>query len=435
MTPDPTRTNIRKQKGIYYGWLIVATSFFISFLTVGTRNGFGVFVIPMSKDFGWDRGAISLPASIGFYVAGICQPFAGRLFDRIGGRRMMLIGLLGIAISTLSLSFTFNILFLIIMFGIVGAIASSGGSLNIAVALTSKWFRKKRSTAIGIIAAGPPMGAMILIPLSQQLIDLMGWERTWIVLGLLILFLAVPLTYLIIREKPEDLGLIEDGQERSTTTPDSATSNMPLATDDWKQALKSPLIWQLSGAYFVCGFTTGIISTHFVPYAIEKGYTPSLAATIFGVMSGLNVIGVLTAGKLGDRFQRKNLLAIIYALRGVGYALLLISPGLIGLWGFAILAGFSWIATVPPTTALTADVYGLKNIGILSGVIFMLHQFGGGLSIQMAGELRDLTGSYDVPFLIAAVLLAIASVVSFSIREKKYSSRYLIASKPILQTG
>lgn len=435
MTSDPTRKNIRKQKGIYYGWLIVATSFFISFLTVGTRNGFGVFVIPMSKDFGWDRGAISLPASIGFYVAGICQPFAGRLFDRIGGRRMMLIGLLGIAISTLSLSFTFNILFLIIMFGIVGAIASSGGSLNIAVALTSKWFRKKRSTAIGIIAAGPPMGAMILIPLSQQLIDLIGWERTWIVLGLLILFLAVPLTYLIIREKPEDLGLIEDGQERITTTPDSSTSNMPLATDDWKQALRSPLIWQLSGAYFVCGFTTGIISTHFVPYAIEQGYTPSLAATVFGVMSGLNVIGVLTAGKLGDRFQRKNLLAIIYALRGVGYALLLISPGLVGLWGFAILAGFSWIATVPPTTALTADVYGLKNIGILSGVIFMLHQFGGGLSIQMAGELRDLTGSYDVPFLIAAVLLAIASVVSFSIREKKYSSRYLIDSKPILQTG
>ncbi|SVA79661.1 uncharacterized protein METZ01_LOCUS132515 [marine metagenome] len=435
MAPDPTRENIRKQKGIYYGWLIVATSFFISFLTVGTRNGFGVFVIPMSKDFGWDRGAISLPASIGFYVAGICQPFAGRLFDRIGGRRMMLIGLLGIAISTLSLSFTFNILFIIIMFGIVGAIASSGGSLNIAVALTSKWFRKKRSTAIGIIAAGPPMGAMILIPLSQQLIDLIGWERTWVVLGLLILLLAVPLTYLIIREKPEDLGLIVDGQECIATTPDSSPSNMPLATDDWKQALRSPLIWQLSGAYFVCGFTTGIISTHFVPYAIEKGYTPSLAATIFGVMSGLNVIGVLTAGKLGDRFQRKNLLAIIYALRGVGYALLLISPGLIGLWGFAILAGFSWIATVPPTTALTADVYGLKNIGILSGVIFMLHQFGGGLSIQMAGELRDLTGSYDVPFLIAAVLLAIASVVSFSIREKKYSSRYLIDSKPILQSG
>ena len=282
------------------------------------------------------------------------------------------------------------------------------------------------------------MGAMILIPLSQQLIDLFGWKSTWMVLGLLILLLAIPLTYLIIREKPEDLGLMQDGKENNNLV-EKATSaspkDAPLATHDWKQALKSPLLWQLSGAYFVCGFTTGIISTHFVPYAIEKGYSPSLAATVFGVMSGLNVIGVLTAGKLGDRFQRKNLLAIIYALRAVGYALLLISPGLVGLWGFAILAGFSWIATVPPTTALTADVYGLKNIGILSGVIFMLHQFGGGLSIQMAGELRDLTGSYDVPFLIAAVLLAIASFVSFSIREKKYSSRYLIDSKPILQTG
>jgi MFS family permease len=263
----------------------------------------------------------------------------------------------------------------------------------------------------------------------------MGWEKTWIVLGLLILLLAVPVTYLIIREKPEDLGLIDRDQEATTTTPASSTNNISLATNDWKQALRSPLLWQLSGAYFVCGFTTGIISTHFVPYVIEEGYSPSLAATIFGVMSGLNVIGVLTAGKLGDRFQRKNLLAIIYGLRGVGYALLLISPGLVGLWGFAILAGFSWIATVPPTTALTADVYGLKNIGILSGVIFMLHQFGGGLSIQMAGELRDITGSYDVPFLIAAVSLAIASFVSFTIREKKYSSRYLVDSDPILQTG
>jgi MFS family permease len=435
MDSENNRKDIKKPSAIYYGWFIVATSFFISFLTVGTRNGFGVFVIPMSKDFGWDRGTISLPASIGFYVAGICQPFAGRLYDRFGARKMMLLGLLGISISTLSLSFTPNILFIIIMFGVVGAMASSGGSLNIAIALTSKWFRKKRSTAIGLIAAGPPMGAMLLIPLSQQLIHFFGWEITWIVLGLLILLLAVPLTYLIIREPPVDLGLMEDGQDATKTTLAPYTQDISLAQNDWKQALKSPLLWQLSGAYFVCGFTTGIISTHFVPYAIEKGYSPSLAATVFGVMSGLNVLGVLTAGKLGDRFQRKNLLAVIYGLRGLGYACLLILPGLLGLWGFAILAGFSWIATVPPTTALTADVYGLKNIGILSGVIFMLHQFGGGLSIQMAGELRDITGSYDVPFLISAILLVIASFVSFSIQERKYSSRYLIDPDPILQKG
>lgn len=412
---------------MYYGWVIVGASFFISFLTVGGRNGFGVFVIPMSEEFSWDRGTISLAASIGFLLNGLSQPFIGRLYDRIGGRKLILVSLVIIGISNLMLAATNHIVFLIIVFGVVMAIAMSGGSINTTVSIISKWFERKRAMAVAIVAAGAPMGGLILVPLSSYLIELAGWRTTWAVLGVMVLALAVPLAYFVMREQPQDLGLMPDGDARQTSADgkvNRAVKRAPLESERWVTCFGTLPMWQLSGAYFVCGFTTALISAHFVPFAIEEGYSQSMAASAFGVMSGLNVVGVMMAGALGDRFGRKNLLALVYLLRGCAYVSLLLVPGLLGLWSFSLVAGFSWIATVPLTTALTADVYGLRNIGILGGIVFTSHQIGGAISIQLAGVLRDVTGSYEAPLVIAAILLMCASLVSFSIREKKYSARY-----------
>jgi MFS family permease len=174
----------------------------------------------------------------------------------------------------------------------------------------------------------------------------------------------------------------------------------------------------------VCGFTIALISTHFVPFAIERGVAVTTAATAYGLMSGLNVVGVLAVGALADRGGRKNLLGLVYALRGCAYVALLLAPGAWSLWGFVVIMGFSWWATLPLTSALTAEVYGLKHLGILNGLAFTGHQLGGALSIQLGGTLRDLTGSYDLPFAIAALLLFGASLVSFAIREQRYSTRY-----------
>ncbi len=417
----------RIRAGLYYGWIIVGASFFISFLTVGGRNGFGVFVIPMSEEFSWDRGTISLAASIGFLLNGLSQPFIGRLYDRIGGRKLILVSLVTIGVSNLLLAATNHIVFLIIVFGVVMAIAMSGGSINTTVSIISKWFQRKRALAVAIVAAGAPMGGLVLVPLASYLIELAGWRTTWAVLGVMVLALSVPLAYFVMRERPEDMGLMPDGDSASASEDgksDSESRRAPLESNRWFTCFGSFPMWQLSGAYFVCGFTTALISAHFVPFAIEEGYSQSMAASAFGVMSGLNVLGVMVAGALGDKFNRKNLLALVYFLRGCAYITLLVVPGLLGLWSFSLVAGFSWIATVPLTTALTADVYGLRNIGILGGIVFTAHQIGGALSIQLAGVLRDVTGTYDSALVIAAVLLMLASLVSFSIREKKYSVRY-----------
>ena len=183
-------------------------------------------------------------------------------------------------------------------------------------------------------------------------------------------------------------------------------------------------MWQMTGSYVVCGATTGVLSVHFVPYALGQGISPGLAALIFGFMMFLNILGSLGAGWISDKYNRKTILGLVYLVRGLGYMLLLTLPAPLGLWIFAAVAGVSWIATAPLTTALTADVYGLRALGTISGVSFLFHAIGSFFSVLFAGLMFDLTGSYTIPFLIAGSLLFPAALSAFTIKEHKYSSRY-----------
>jgi len=167
---------------------------------------------------------------------------------------------------------------------------------------------------------------------------------------------------------------------------------------------------------------------------ISTSLPKRLRATAFGMMSGLNIVGVIVASALADKYPRKNLLALTYAGRGLGYAALLLLPAPWSIWAFAGIVGFSWWATAPLTTSLTADVYGLKYLGTLSGITFLAHQIGSASSILFAGIMRDITGSYDLPFAIAGSLLIFATLSAFSVKEKKYSARYQ-TSAPVAATA
>ena len=410
---------------IFYGWVIVVTTFLIALVTIGGRSAFGVFVVPMSEEFGWSRSIISLAATIGFLVNGLSQPVVGRLFDTFGGRKVILASLATFGLTTMLLAMTFHILFLIAVFGVLMSIAWSGASLTTTSALLSRWFQRKRATVLSLSTAGASAGGLLLIPLAMAVLQRTDWRLTWVVLGALVLVVALPLAFIFLQDDPTDLGLLPDGDQPSTDdrqrNPARAVAG-PLESNSWHAALRSWPFWQLAGAYGVCGFTTAILTTHFIPYAIDRGIAPSTAASAFGVMNGLNVVGVIVMGMLADRCGRKNLLALVYAGRGGAYALLLLAPDPWGLWGFAAIAGFSYWATAPLTTSLTADVYGLKSLGTLSGITFLIHQIGGAASIQFAGLMRDLTGSYTVPFATAALLLLPAALCAFSIREKQYSA-------------
>ena len=430
-----------KQTGMYYGWYVVITAMFIAAVTTGARNGFGVFIIPMSDAFDWSRTTISIAAATGWLVNGVTQPLVGHVFDRYNSRRVILVSLVVAGLATAALAFTFHILFLVFMFSFVLSAAMSGASIGTLGPLLARWFQRKRTTVLGLVVAGSSMGGLLLVPFSAYLVEVTNWRTSWAVLGFIIIAVALPLALFFLRSRPSDLGLQPDGDPDPAQNTASERRRGLFEVDQWWRSFSSRPIWHLSASYTVCGVTVGLISIHFVPYAQEHvGISPTTAGIIFGYMMGLNVLGGIGGGMLADRFGRKNVLAAVYFVRFIAYAALVgglivvqrdISipllpgpPGLISLWVFATLAGFSWIASVPVTTSLTADVYGLRALGAISGISFLCHQVGAFVSITLAGVLYDKTGSYLIPFVIAGALLLPASISAFTINEKKYSNRY-----------
>ena len=454
MTFDLTRGRI------FYGWFIVAAGFFALFVSMGARNGFGVFVIPMTDDLDWSRTEISAAIAIGILVNGLSQPFIGRLYDKYGGRLVISISLLVLGLATMLLAATSNfgttfaftinfvvmevtfstsLLFLIVIYGFIMSTASSGVSLVTIHAVLAKWFYRRRGMVLSICTAGTSVGGLILTPFAASLILWANWHIAWLVLGTFVLVLALPLVAILIRDKPEDIGEIPDGasdvRAHQTSNRPAHNAAAPLESDNWKDSFRSPPIWQLSGAYFVCGVTTLIISTHYVPFAIDLGISPGVAALAFGLMQGLNAVGVLIVGVLADMFSRKNILATVYFIRFLAYVMLVTPsilntlvgvsiPPSLGIWGFAVLAGMSWIATPPLTSSLTADIYGTNNLGTLGGFTTFAHQIGGSVSVLVAGVLYDVTGTYVVPFGLAGLTLLGATLASYSIKERRYSIRY-----------
>ena len=412
---------------IFYGWIVVVIAFLMAFVMAGSGSAFGVFVIPMSREFNWNRSIISLAFFFSTLGSGLCQPLLGHLYDRIGGRRVILVSLLVVGIGTVLLSLTFHILFLILFYGVVLAIFRSGGSLGATTWIISRWFQRRRAIALALAMSGAALGAMALVPFAAFFMDLAGWRITWVVLGAMILAVALPLAFFL-RDNPIDMGLLPDGDAKPSGNEDGATVaqtvRAPLEADHWRESFWTLPIWQFSGAYWACGFITSMMFLHFIPYAQGEGFSRATAASAFGLMSGLNFVGLLASGLISDRFSRKNVLASIYAMRVIAFALLLLAPGAWGLWGFAVIMGLSWYSSAPLTTSLTADIYGLKNLGILNGISFLAHQVGGSLSVVFAGIIYDLTGSYVIPFTMGGILMIWASLAAFSVDEKKYSIRY-----------
>ena len=420
------------KRPIFFGWYVVAASVFIGFSAVGARNGFGAFITPMTEEFEWNRLTISFAAGLGILLNGIIQPFMGQVFDRTGGRKLIMVSVLALGLVTISLYWTNSFLFFVFVFGVLASVAQSGLSLTNTSALLSRWFIRMRGTVIGINSTALSIGGLVMVPLAVYLMDAAGWRIAWIGLGGVVL-LSLPLTWLFIRENPAQMNLRPDGdaepsEEASARRPERTPG--PLEAASWRDSLRSWPFWQMSGAYFVCGATTFILSIHFIPYAEDRGVERGTAALIFALMSGLNIVGATSAGYLSDKVGgTKNWLTLVYTMRGLAYLLLLVTPlipgmSIAGLWIFACVAGFSWIATLPLTSSLTAEVYGLRAMGTISGITFMFHQIGGFTSVTLAGWLYDVTGSYTLPFAITGSLLGFAAISAFTIREKRYSARY-----------
>ena len=198
---------------IYYGWFIVAAVFFILMMTMGARVSLGVFVMPMSEEFGWGRGIISFAGALAILVNGLSQPFMGYAYDKFGGRKLILWGVLFIGLSVVLLAITFHFLYFVLVLSVLMAVAMSAGSITTGAVLVSKWFQRNRATAISVSSSGASAGGLILVPFATYLVILIDWRLTWVVLGGLILVVVLPLAILLLKNDPAEIGLLPDGDE------------------------------------------------------------------------------------------------------------------------------------------------------------------------------------------------------------------------------
>jgi MFS family permease len=420
------------KRGLYYGWYIIAALFFVTTIAVGSRQAFGIFVETWENEWGVTTATISIAAATGWLVNGLSQPFVGRMTDVYGGRPVVILSLVVMGVATVGIATITNVYGLIALYGFVISFASGGISPATTGVIVARWFEKKRGMAMSFLIAGGSAGGMIVVPFLGFVMIEFGWRIAWLLSGGLALSLGLPLLFLVIRSKPSDMGLQIDGNA-GNAGPGGSGKDVDVAVemvgpdfvDKWRDALGTKPIWQLSMAYWVCGITTAAMSVHFVRWAVSEDISTGRAALAFGVLSGINAIGVLVIGLLSDRWQRKNLLGAVYLVRAVAFVALIVLPGETAIWAFAVIGGASWLATVPLTAALTADVYGVRNMGTLFGFANMAHQLGGAAAVLFFGWAFTEWDSYNIPFAIGAATLLGAGVVALSIREKKHSVRYV----------
>ena len=388
----------------------------IIIVTFGIRGSFGVFQIPIENDFQWLRVEFSLAIAIQNLGWGIGAPIFGALGEKFGDKKMIIVGALcyvsGLIISTFAQSpLAHQFLELIIGFGIAG---TGMGMILAVVGRASS--EKNRSMALGIVTAAGSVGQMVGAPLAQFLLNLYEWQQVFIIFAFsIVLIMAV-------------VPLLKE-------TPISSKKEIEVSlTKVVGNAFKDPNFSMIFLGFFACGYQLAFVSAHFPAMVTEmcSAISPSSLLHYFGVSttSGLgalaialigfsNIFGTIYAGWLGQKFPKKYLLAIVYALRtliGIIFIILPITPMTVVFFSFFM--GSLWLATVPLTSGLIAHIYGLRYMGTLYGLVFLSHQLGSFLGVWMGGKLYDTTGDYTLVWWIGIGVSAFSTLVHLPIKEK-----------------
>lgn len=400
---------------IYYGWVVVGVTFIAMIAASGVRSAPSVFIYPWEQEFGWDRASVSLAISVGLLLFGLSGPFAGQLFDRFGPRTVMVAGMLLIAGSSLPSVMMTELWQLNLLWGLLSGVGTGtiAGVLGITVA--NRWFIARRGLVIGITGASISVGQLVFLPYLMSLVVSSGWRSAATVLGLVVIAL-VPLIVLLMRDDPADVGLPPYG---GTAVGRSTESAAPLGAITMR-VVRSRNFWLLAGQFVACGVTSmGLVNTHLIPHAIERGIPAISAASALALMGAMNLVGTIVSGWLTDRVDPRKLLACIYVLRGSALFALPFVSDFTALAAFAIVYGLDVIATVPPTAALAGRFFGSRNAGTVFGWVLFTHQIGAAVAAYAAGWMRVYLGDYQLAFLLGGLTALAGAAVSLSIGRPK----------------
>jgi MFS family permease len=411
---------------LHPAWIVLGALTLSMMAASGLRAVFGVYIKPMETEFGWSRGALSGAAAVSLLLLGAAGPFVGRLADRWGPRRVIVLSMLLLGVGTMGSAFVQRLWHVYVTAGLFMALGAGGVALSTGSAVIARWFEGRRGLAIGIAAGGMSAGQLIVIPLAQAITFYFGWRASYLWLGLGLLVFVLPLAAWLIRNNPEDRDQRPYGATGATQTAAQAAAAQAAGRVSVSEAAQTMPFWLLMATFFVCGYTSnGMVLTHFMPHALEHNFTAFQASAALGVMGAMNVVGTMASGWICDRFGRRIPLATYYFLRGVSLLFLLYVWNVPSLHLWAAIFGLNYISTVPPTTTLTANIYGRFSVGELSGWIYFAHQVGAALGAALAGWIFEWTGSYSPAFVSAALMGFLAAGLALMIREEPIRARPL----------
>ena len=391
---------------MYYGWRIVA----VAMLGLGLSNGltsysFGLLVLPVGTEFGASRMEMMWALTAGALTSILISPLAGTLMDKRSARVLFTVGALFLSSALVLISLSRNVWEFILVFGVVMSVSSTLlGPLG-ANTLVARWFSRKRGRALGVTAIGTSIGGLLVPLLLQTLIDAHGWRQASLWMAGIVLSVLLAPILLVVRNRPDDLGLLPDGVSEETHARGTAT--MP-ADAEMPNLLRDSTFWRISLAVGVLMAAFTVVLANLVPFAVGHGVAPKQAALLISVISVAGVSGKLLFSVFADRINLKT--AILAALLMVGMPLLLLTQSQI-FWVMVLAAvsvGLASGAFLPAWGAILARIYGPLMFGRVMGrmqpvtIVMVI------MAMPMTGFLFDVTGSYSAAFLVLAAAVAVA---------------------------
>ena len=391
-----------------YSWMILGAGFSILFFSGGSRFAFGLMLKPMSEDLEVSRSTLSLAVTMFMVVSALAMPFVGRLVDRWSLRGTIAVGAV-IAAAGLALMGQVHYSWQVfLVYGVVYALGNSGASISPVVVMVSQWFVERRGVATSTAVSGNAIGQLVIVAALASTLAAIGWRTSFTVLAVANFAILLPLILLIVRPGPPA------GSPESHSDSDGEPAPQPLT---FRQALTSRPFLLLVGIYSVCGFQDFFVATHIVAFAQDQGVGDVLAGNLLAWMGVMGLLGVFAAGVMADALGAARPTVLCFVMRIGIFALILPFQNTPVILIFGLLYGFTFLITAPLTVVFLGNIYGPHRLGTLTGTVSMIHQIAGGLGALTGGWIYDMTGSYNVAFVLMLALSVAATVLTLAVRE------------------
>jgi len=402
----------------YYGWNIVAAATLVTLVTVGMRLGVGPFFLPITDDLGFSRSLLGTIIAVGMLFYGLAMPLAGYLVAKYGTKFVLLLGTGIVAISVFWAVNATTVTGFMLSFGILLSIGLAFTSPVAMTPVIARWFTRQRGMALFYLSTGSMAGIAIMTPVFTLLIEAIGWKGTLVAFGVLFAFLTIPAALFVIRD---DAPPEADTKISPSSNGKGAAASVSLGTLPVLQVIKTRPFWQICFGLFACGFSMNLLGTHGMPMLMDHGFDPITSSIGIGLIGLVAIFSTVALGRVADILQRRNILSMIYLLRGLGFFALLLVGTHWELYVAASIGGIVWAGSIALSSAILADVYGVRIVGILYGWAYLGHQLGATLSSWLGGWGYEMFGTHWVAFGMSGLLLMAAAVVSYRLPEQGFS--------------